>query len=120
MLPAVGQGALAMECRTDDAATQAAVAPLDDFRTHAAVVAERALLRQLRGGCMAPVGALAELRGNELNLSATVLSTNGDQRLFAHDASSTINSPSAEALGHRVAEILLAQGAAKLIANART
>jgi hydroxymethylbilane synthase len=120
MLPAVGQGALAIECRVDDAATQSAVTPLDDPRSHAAVLAERALLAHLRGGCMAPVGALAEMHGKELKLAAAVLSTKGDQRVFACQSTTAIARPGAEALGYRVADALLAQGAARLISAART
>jgi hydroxymethylbilane synthase len=120
MLPAVGQGALAIECRAIDSAAQAAVAPLDDPQSHAVVLAERALLAQLRGGCMAPVGALAELHGGQLNLSAAVLSANGEQRIFACESAPAIESPAAEAIGCRVAEALLAKGAAQLIAAART
>ena len=58
MLPAVGQGALGIECRADDAATLAALAAIDDADAHAAVLAERSLLAHLRGGCLAPIGAL--------------------------------------------------------------
>src|SRR4051794_27964920 len=58
-LPAVGQGALGIECRRDDAATRARLAPLDDPDTHRAVVAERAALAELEGGCMIPMGAWA-------------------------------------------------------------
>jgi hydroxymethylbilane synthase len=118
MLPAVGQGALAIECRADDASSRAAVALLDDPQSHAAVLAERALLAHLRGGCMAPVGALAKIHGIELKLSAAVLSTDGAQRIIADDSTSVIDPSGAEALGHRVAEALLAQGAAELIACA--
>ena len=56
MLPAVGQGALGIEARADDAATCNLLAPLDDAATHQAVLAERSLLLTLRGGCLAPVG----------------------------------------------------------------
>ena len=56
-LPAIGQGALGIETRADDRATLAAVAPLDDPATHREVVAERALLAALQGGCSAPIGA---------------------------------------------------------------
>jgi hydroxymethylbilane synthase len=119
MLPAVGQGALAIECRSDDVVTRDAVAPLDSPKSHVAVLAERALLAHLRGGCMAPVGALAEMLGNQLKLSAAVLSTDGAQRIFACESTAAIEPTSAEALGHRVAETLLDQGAAELIAAAR-
>src|SRR5262245_39884341 len=57
MLPAVGQGALGLECRADDDATRTIVAKLDDAATHQAVLAERALLRGLGGGCQVPIGA---------------------------------------------------------------
>jgi hydroxymethylbilane synthase len=120
MLPAVGQGALAIECRADDAATQRVVAALDDAATHAAVLAERALLAHLRGGCMAPVGARAWVDRNELQLSAVVLSSDGARRLAARDSAATTDRNSAEELGRRVAERLLADGAAELISAARS
>jgi hydroxymethylbilane synthase len=120
MLPAVGQGALAIECRADDAVTRNAVAPLANSESHVAVLAERALLAHLRGGCMAPVGALAEMDGNRLKLSAAVLSTDGTQRIFACEWTATIEPGSAEALGRCVAEALLDRGAADLIAAARS
>jgi hydroxymethylbilane synthase len=120
MLPAVGQGALAIECRAADDATRAAVAPLDDPITHAAVLAERALLAHLRGGCMAPVGALGRVEGNQMQLTGAVLSADGAERILAQDSAAANDLQAAAALGLRVAEALLAQGAARLIAAART
>jgi hydroxymethylbilane synthase len=116
MLPAVGQGALGIECRADDAATRAALAPLDDAATRAAVLAERALLAHLRGGCLAPIGAWGRIESGSLQLSAVVLSGDGRRRLDAHDSAPIGD---AEPLGRRVAEALLALGAAALIAAAR-
>ncbi len=116
MLPAVGQGALAIECRADDEATLAAARPLQEAATRAAVTAERALLANLRGGCMAPVGALGRVEGGELRLSAVVLSADGERRLAAGDVATLAESAS---LGRRVADALLAQGASDLIAEAR-
>lgn len=113
MVPAVGQGALGIECRGDDLETLAAVGPLDDPATHAAVVAERALLAQLRGGCMAPVGALAVAQAAALRLQAVVLSADGSRRLVANDAGTPHEAPE---VGKRVANALLLQGAAELIA----
>jgi hydroxymethylbilane synthase len=116
MLPAVGQGALGIECRADDAATRNILLSLNDNATHAAVIAERALLEHLRGGCMAPIGALGQVHDSTLSLSAVVLSADGARRLTA----SEVDSPSeAESLGLRVADVLLAQGAAELIATSR-
>jgi hydroxymethylbilane synthase len=116
MLPAVGQGALGIECRVDDATTRAAVAPLENTATRVAVTAERALLAHLRGGCMAPVGAWGRIEENVLKLSAVVLSADGRQRLHASESSAP---DEASALGKRVAEQLLAQGAGELIAASR-
>jgi hydroxymethylbilane synthase len=113
MLPAVGQGALGLECRAVDEDTRAILASLDDSAVRAAVTAERALLEHLRGGCMAPVGALGGLVKGELHLSAVVLSADGARRLIA----SEVGSPSdAASLGVRVADALLA---AELIASSR-
>ncbi len=116
MMPAVGQGALGIECRADDAVTRAVVASLEDAETRSAVTAERALLARLRGGCMAPVGAWGRIEGEHLHLAAVVLSVDGRERLVANDSAAP---GEAEALGRRVATELIAQGADKLIAMAR-
>lgn len=117
MLPAVGQGSLGIECRANDDNTLAALRPLDDFESHAAVTAERALLAHLRGGCMAPVGAIARVDGEHLKLQAAVLSLDGTQRV---EASGIAVLGHAEALGKQVAEWLIEQGAAELIAGSRS
>jgi hydroxymethylbilane synthase len=116
MLPAVGQGALGIECRANDVATLSALAAIDDAEAHAAVLAERSLLAHLRGGCLAPIGALAQIGSGRLQLSAVVLSRDGSQRLAASDAAPPVD---AEELGRKVAESLLALGAAELIAESR-
>jgi hydroxymethylbilane synthase len=116
MLPAVGQGALAIECRAEHSETISAVAPLEDPATRAAVTAERALLASLRGGCMAPVGAWGRIEDGMLHLSAVVLSADGVQRLAARDSATT---EAAVELGRRLADRLLDQGAGELIAAAR-
>lgn len=116
MLPAVGQGALAIECREDDAATRNALAALEDRDTRAAVMAERTLLSQLRGGCLAPIGALGVVQDDLLHLSAVVLSADGTRRLFAKEQAAIAD---AELLGRTVAERLLGQEAADLITAAR-
>ncbi len=116
LLPAVGQGALGLETRTDDAATRQAVAALNDEATLAAVTAERALLAALRGGCLAPVGALATPRGERLQIDAVVLSPDGRQRLAVSEEGSVSR---ANELGQAAADKLLQQGAAALIQSAR-
>ena len=117
MLPAVGQGALGIECRADDTATRPWLARLDDEVTRASVVSERAMLAALRGGCLAPVGAWGRSEGASFLLSGVVLRADGSRRLFAEQA----GEPSAaEALGRAVAAELLAAGAAALIKSARS
>lgn len=112
MLPAPAQGALAIECRAADAATLAAVEPMDDPASHAAVTAERAALRRLEGGCLAAMGAWAEVVDGALALSAVVLSTDGRQRLEVSRSDSEL---APQDLGIAVADELLQQGAAALL-----
>ena len=116
MLPAIGQGALALETRAEDRATREVLAPLDDFETHQSVIAERALLAALRAGCLAPVGAYGRIEGGRLALDAVVLSPDGRQRLVASGSTETA---AAAALGEQLAAKLLGQGAGELIAAAR-
>jgi hydroxymethylbilane synthase len=117
MLPAIGQGALGIETRAADGTTRAAVQPLDDAASHAAVAAERSLLSAVGGGCLAPVGAWARPSpAGSLRLDAVVLSPDGRQRL---DAGGQSAPGDAVALGASVAARLLAQGAGKLISQLR-
>jgi hydroxymethylbilane synthase len=115
MLPAIGQGALAIETRANDENVCRVLAPLDQAASHQAVLAERTLLSHLRAGCLAPVGAWARFEKSQLLLDAVVLSADGSRRLSAAD--SATDDPIA--LGRRVAEQLLNQGAAQLIIEAR-
>jgi hydroxymethylbilane synthase len=116
MLPAPGQGALAVECRSDDPGLAAMLALLDDEQTRAAVLAERTLLAGLEAGCTAPVGGYAEVAegddGLEIYLRGVVVSVDGstDLRLSA-----TGPFDDAEAVGRRLAADLLDAGAADLM-----
>src|SRR6516165_3484020 len=83
MLPAVGQGALGIECRDDDAATRQLLAAIDDAATRHAVQAERAMLRSLGGGCHVPIGAKTSLAGGAITLQGVVLSPDGRRRINA-------------------------------------
>jgi hydroxymethylbilane synthase len=118
MLPAPGQGALAVECRADDDLV-AALAALDDQGSRAAVEAERALLATLEGGCSAPIGALAEVvegdDGEELWMRAIALSTDGG---LSVRMSATGDPKDAAGLGARLAKEMLADGAGDLEAAA--
>lgn len=116
VLPAPGQGCLAVEIRADDARTHAAVAPLDDADTRACVTAERALLATLEAGCSAPVGALAEVvmgeDGDELSLRGVVAAVDGSGEV-RRALTGPIEDP--VGLGARLAHLLLEDGAADLI-----
>lgn len=116
MLPAPGQGALAVECRSDDTDLLAALAALDDPATRAAVTAERSVLATLEAGCSAPVGALADVvegdDGDELWVRAVVLSLDGALSV-RRSASGPLGD--ASGVGVRLAEQLLADGAADLM-----
>jgi hydroxymethylbilane synthase len=112
MLPAVGQGALGLECRTDDDETRRILEQLNDMATRQAVLAERAFLRAMGGGCQVPMGAFGVLLDGVLHLRAAVLSPDGRQRVEMDDSSLSAD---AEVLGQRVAHQLLARGADKLL-----
>jgi hydroxymethylbilane synthase len=122
MLPAPGQGALAVECRDPgasadarDQAVLAAVTPLDDAVTRAAVTAERRLLATLEAGCAAPLGALAEVvdgdDGPELSVRAVVAAVDGSVSL-RRSLTGPVDDP--EALGNALAALLVEDGAAAL------
>lgn len=115
MCPAAGQGALAIEALAAGTAAAAAAA-LSDAAATRAVAAERAVLIALGAGCQTPVGAHAEAIGGELCLRAVVASADGARVLRASAAAPLTAAP--EALGARVGEDLLRQGAAGLLANA--
>src|SRR5207244_2525904 len=80
MLPAVGQGALGLECRADDETTRTLLAQLDHEPTRQAVLAERSMLRALGGGCQVPIGATTHVESGTLNLRAAMLSVDGRLR----------------------------------------
>ncbi|MFC6287991.1 hydroxymethylbilane synthase [Nocardioides sp. GCM10027113] len=115
VLPAPGQGSLAVECRSDDDDLVAELARLDDPRTRAAVEAERAVLATLEGGCSAPIGALAEVvegdEGDELWVRAVALSPDG---VLAVRRSATGDPTDAVGVGTRLANEMLADGAGRL------
>jgi hydroxymethylbilane synthase len=116
MLPAPGQGALAVECRSADTDLVAALAALDDPATRAAVTAERAVLSTLEAGCSAPLGALADVvegeDGEELWIRAIALSLDGGLSVRMSTSGAVED---AAATGHRLAGDMLAEGAQDLM-----
>ena len=111
-LPAAGQGAVGIECRTDDVQVQALLAPLADAETTYCVRAERAMNNHLQGGCQVPIGGYAVLQQGQLYLRALVGDIDGSRIIRAEGKSAVEN---AEALGVQIAEQLLAQGADKIL-----
>lgn len=112
MLPAIGQGAVGIECREGDAETRAILAQINHADTFTAVSCERVILHRLDGSCKTPMAALATLNGDTISLSASVLSVDGTQHLSASAEGKTALW---EQVGDQVAEDLLAQGAKELI-----
>lgn len=112
MLPAVGQGALGIETRADDHETLRLVAALDDPESHEAVTAERALLRELEGGCQIPLGAWARRENGELRLEACVFSADGKE-FVRKDLRG--RPEEAEELGVRLGQILIEAGADRIL-----
>ena len=113
-LPAGGQGAVGIECRTADAEVHALLAPLHHADTSDRVSAERALNKRLNGGCQVPIACYALLEGDELWLRGLVGQPDGGLLLRAEARAPR---DQAEALGVQVAEALLAQGAARILAE---
>lgn len=116
LLPAVGQGALGLECREDDRAVRESVESLNHPASHHAVLAERAMLAALQGGCLAPIAAFGRLEEEHLTLTGRVISPDGSRTL---EATQTAGQEEAVELGRNVADALLDQGAAALIEASR-
>jgi hydroxymethylbilane synthase len=112
MLPAPGQGALAVECRADRVDLIAILATLDDDETRAAVTAERALLAALEAGCSAPVGAYAALEDRTLHLIGVVAGYDGERQIRMSESG---HPDEAERLGRDLAARMLAEGADQLM-----
>jgi len=113
-IPAPGQGIVAIEIRAGDAVVRSAVEPINDDVAYAALQAERALVEALGGGCQTPIGALALITGNELELTAAVVALDGSRVVRiamrgTRDDASTI--------GRRAAEALLADGAEEILVS---
>jgi hydroxymethylbilane synthase len=116
LIPAVGQGSVAVEIRDGDQDVAAIVSRLDDAATRACVTAERAFLRRLEGGCQVPIGGYATLENEVLTLNGIVGSLDG-KRMYRETRSGLANDP--ESLGLALAESLIAKGADSILSEAR-
>lgn len=112
VFPAVSQGALGIEAREDDGVTLDLLAQLTCPVAMAEIQAERALLRTLRAGCHAPLGVWCSIKDQQLTLTGVLLSHDGSTRL---EQSASGNSADAEAIGRKVADLLLDCGAEQLL-----
>jgi hydroxymethylbilane synthase len=112
MLPAVGQGALAIENREDDATTAEIIHPLDHEATRLACSAERAFLKGLGGGCLVPIAAHATIESDVMTLNGLVASPDGSEIVRAQQSG-----PAQDAvrLGQQLADDLLARGAGRIL-----
>jgi hydroxymethylbilane synthase len=114
MVPAPGQGALAIQCRSDDRITQARLNPLDHRASRLALDAERALMRRIGGGCALPLGGIAAVRGDAIRLAGLVATPDGTKLLRAG-----AESDDPERAAEMVASTLLAGGADRILAEVR-
>jgi hydroxymethylbilane synthase len=112
VLPAVGQGALAIQCRANDADTTQRLDPLNHNVTKLAVTAERALLAEMGGGCQVPIGAHGQIVGDVLQLTACVATLSGESVIRATHTGPT--SKAAE-IGRELAKTLLEQGGREIL-----
>mgnify|MGYP000185694624 FL=1 len=112
MLPANGQGAVGIECRSDDSTIKALLAPLNCQETRIRVTAERAMNRALEGGCQVPIGSYAVLENQQVYLRGIVGAVDGSE-ILTSDIRGNVDD--AEQLGQQLAEQLLAQGADKIL-----
>jgi len=116
-LPAPGQGALALECRSDRANVLAALAPFSDFGTTLATTAERAFSRALGGSCHTPLAAYAEWEEGTLWLRGLLAGRDGKDILRGELEAEVEDSDAAENLGQELADGFLSRGAARFIAT---
>jgi hydroxymethylbilane synthase len=111
-MPAVGQGAIAVECRLKDTEAGDLLAPLDDAETRTAIIAERALLGAMHGGCQVPMGAWGRIERGELVLEACVCSVDGVQCVKQRAAGPP---DQAAQLGEHLARLLIEAGAQSIL-----
>jgi len=111
-LPANGQGAVGIECRTNDERVKALLAPLEHKETRYRVLAERAMNTRLEGGCQVPIGAYAEIQGEQLTLRGLVGNPDGSEVISGVVSG---HQDEAGALGNALAEELLSKGAKTIL-----
>jgi len=114
-LPAVGQGIVGIECRSDDEATKKLLAPLHNIESSVVLAAERSMNAALEGGCQVPVAGYAEVSGSKLLLRGMVGKVDGSRVLSAHETATKLTVDEAEKLGSQVAAELIKKGASDIL-----
>ena len=114
LLPAIGQGAIGIECRADDFITQELITPLNHEETSQCILAERAFSRRLQGGCQLPIAALASIEGKEIILRGLVAKLNGSE-IIKSERKGDISD--FENIGISLADLLLERGADVILKN---
>jgi hydroxymethylbilane synthase len=117
MVPAVSQGAIAVETRGNDASISSLISKINHLPTFITVNAERSFLRALEGGCQFPIGCFSELKGTRLKISGIVSNTDGTQ-VMRESVKGEISN--AEKMALLLAKKFLDKGALELIRNIRT
>ncbi len=115
-LPAVGQGIVGIECRSDDVDTKALIEPLHDLESAMVLAAERGMNAALDGGCQVPVAGFAEISKGRLRMRGMVASVDGEKIIYSNQTIEQLSVEYAQRLGTEVGKELLDQGAAKLLA----
>ena len=113
-LPAIGQGAVGIECRINDEFINDLIAPLNHAETAVCVRAERALLKRLQGGCQVPIAACATIKNGRLVMDGLVGSVTGDRIIKDHREG---NPEEGQSIGKMLAELLLSKGADKILSE---
>ena len=116
-LPAVGQGIVGIECRSDDQATKLLLEPLHSKESALALAAERAMNAGLEGGCQVPIAGYAQLENGKIRMRGMVGNPDGSKVLLAEAVSAKVTSTNASVLGEQIAHDLLMQGASSILAN---
>ncbi len=114
LLPAIGQGALAIEIKESDKEVESIISKLNCKNTHLSILCERAFLRKLEGGCQVPIGAYTKINGEDITLFGLIASLNGKE-IVRNKISGNKND--SEKLGLELAEMLLRNGGAKILAE---
>lgn len=114
-MPAVGQGIIGIECRSDDMDAKTLLAPLHSAESEVVLAAERSMNAALEGGCQVPIGGYAELSGSKLQLRGMVGRVDGSQVLSARESITKLTVAEARQLGQQLASTLLKKGAADIL-----